>query len=655
MKLYHGVAYYPELWPESDVDKDIAEMKKLGINLVRIAEFAWSKMEPDEGRISMAFFKRVMDKLHKAGIAVCLCTPTATPPIWLTHNQPDRMYIDAKGQFMVHGARQHASYDHPKVESACLKIVKAMAKALGNHPSLIAWQIDNEFKCHVAEDFNAHSIKRWHKWLKQKFKTITALNEAWGTEIWSERYQSFEQIPAPLPTPFVHHASLSTAYREFSRERIAEFMDDQSGLIRKHSKAPITHNMNPHFSLNFERMCENLDFASYDGYPSHDKWGSWVMYADVFRDAVPGKPFWLMETSVTHNGWFGDHESTHPAGYLLAESTAVLALGGQTINYWLWRQQRTGCELPHSAVMSSWFKPTLGYEEVKSVSTMMKDLGPLLKSTVPAPVEAAVTWSDLGRMMLQTEPLGASKLHTVSFFDQVKFWQHELVNLGVNRAIRFEGADLKGLKLLITPAMPYVSANFAKKLKKWISDGGVWLCVSPTGTRAEHHTVSTDAGLGLVDEIAGVETVFSFPATQTQSTVTAFSETAPVAGWSSVFRPTDASTQVLGAFKSTTHADGLALITQRAIGKGHVVMLGAPLNEPQASAVVKKLLDHVLKLSGASPRWQTTPGTLVCPRHSKDGKTTLIAVNMDGQGGAITTSAGKVEVPRYEYRVIESA
>ena len=44
---YLGVAYYPEDWPESEIDFDIRRMKELGISVVRIAEFAWHRMEPD--------------------------------------------------------------------------------------------------------------------------------------------------------------------------------------------------------------------------------------------------------------------------------------------------------------------------------------------------------------------------------------------------------------------------------------------------------------------------------------------------------------------------------------------------------------------------------------------------------------------------------
>src|ERR1700690_3727455 len=110
-KLLHGVAYNPELWPEADVDRDIAGMRQVGLNVVRMGDFAWSSLEPDEGRVSVDFFLRVMDRLHAAGIGVIFCTPTAAPPVWLTHGHPERCFVDAEGRVMVHGARQHASYE----------------------------------------------------------------------------------------------------------------------------------------------------------------------------------------------------------------------------------------------------------------------------------------------------------------------------------------------------------------------------------------------------------------------------------------------------------------------------------------------------------------------------------------------------------------
>jgi beta-galactosidase len=638
-KLYHGACYYPELWPEADIERDIVEMQRLGLNYVRIGEFAWAKIEPDEGRISMDFFTGVMDQMYAAGIDVIFCTPTPTPPIWLTHDRPDRCFVDSEGRTMSHGARQHPSYDHPEVEAACYRVVEAVAAAIGRHPALIGWQIDNEFKCHVAEDFNAHSVTRWHRWLEARFGSIDQLNNAWGTEIWSQRYQRFDQVPAPVRTPFAHNASLSTAYRMCARERIAEFMDGQSAIIRRHSAAPITHNFNPNFALNFERMCAHLDFASFDDYPDRNRWNGFVFDNDLFRAAKPGRAHWVMETSVAHNGWLVEYETTHPPGFLVAEAVSSYALGAEGIGYWLWRQQRSGCELPHSAVLSSWFKPTVGYASVQAVATARQQLEPLLLASRPAAAEVALTWSDHGRAMIQTEPIGANRTFEVNFNRSLEAWHQLLLDAGLHRDVRFAGAALDGLKLLVTPMMPHVDAEFLAKVERFVRAGGVWLCAPVTGMRTAEHTVPTDAGLGAIEALAGVESVFSFPITGTGETGEAFGLTSPLTGWCNALQTAHADTQVLGQLHSAI-APGLALITKRKLGAGAIIVLGAMPAGDQAAPWLTKLIEHCAQTAGVTERADSTAGTLVCPRVMEDGSKLWIAVNMNGRGGGFSLPSG---------------
>jgi beta-galactosidase len=652
--LYHGAAYYPELWPESDIDRDIAEMKRVGINVVRMAEFAWSKMEPDEGRISLDFFVRVLDRLHAGGIGVVFCTPTPTPPIWLTHGHPERCFVDADGNIMSHGARQHASYEHPDVRAACLRIVEACAKAVGRHPALVGWQIDNELKCHVAEDFSAAAVDHWHAWLEQRYGTIDRLNGAWGAEIWSERYQRFDQVPAPRKTPFVHNASLSTAYRRFSRESIAEFLGAQCAILRQHSSAPITHNFSPGFALNLEQMCTPLDFASFDTYPSTRDWAAVVLDNDLFRAAKPGRAHWLMETSVSYNGWLGNHnQPAHPPGYLVALAVASYGLGAEAVCYWLWRQQRTGCELPHSALMSAWFKPAMGYAQVKRVEAARRELEPLLLRSRPAPAQVAITRSDVGRAMIQTEPLGANREHHIDFGATISQWHRLLLDSGLHRDVRFEGAALDGLKLLITPMMPAVTPEFLAKAEQFVRAGGVWLCAPVTGTRTEEHTVPTDAGLGALEKLAGVETVYSYPVTGTDAIGDAFGLQAPLAGWCSALRAASPDTKIVGQLKTNRiEGESLGFLSERALGAGALAVLGAMPEGERGREQLLKLIAHYAQRAGVTERADVTPGTIACPRVLDDGRKAWITLNMDGNGGSVSVNGATTKLAAYEWRVI---
>ena len=664
-KLYHGAAYYPELWPEADIARDIAEMKKLGINVVRVGEFAWSKMEPDEGKMDFSFFRRVFDQLHAAGIDVVLCTPTATPPVWLSHGHPERAFVDAEGRVMIHGARQHISYEEPYVRAACLKIVAAQAEALGRHPAVIAWQIDNELKCHVAEDFNPSAIAAWQRWLEKRYGTIEALNAAWGTEIWSQRYQRFDQVPAPLRTPFLHNASLSTAYRMFNRERTADFVAEQCAEIRKHSTAPITHNTMRWFSVALESLHAPLDFASFDDYPSSKDWRNLLVHYDLFRGAKPGRAFWLMETSAAHNGWLTNHEPAHPPGFLEVEAVANYALGGEAFCYWLWRQQRTGCELPHSSVLSAWARPTLGYAQVERVEAARKQLEPLIVASKPAPVEAAVTWSDLARAMWQTEPLGANRTHTVDYQKAIGDWHSLLLDAGVPRDIRFEGASFDGLKLLVTPMVPHLSAEFLARAEKFVRAGGVWICGPLSGGRTAEHTVPTDAALGALEQLAGIEVMYSFTVNGIDAKAEAAGLSAPLAGWCNALRPAAPETKVVGTLVTDRVEAGLAFATERPLGKGALVVLGAQPQGDEGKAMLAKLVTHYAGRAALGSRYVATPGTLVAPRVAADGGRLWIVVNMDGAGGevqlpadaqdAVTGAAlpGRtLKLGRYEWRAV---
>jgi beta-glucosidase/6-phospho-beta-glucosidase/beta-galactosidase len=50
---YVGVAYYPEVTGDQ-MDDDIALMREMGVNLVRVGEFAWSRMETKDGEFNFA-------------------------------------------------------------------------------------------------------------------------------------------------------------------------------------------------------------------------------------------------------------------------------------------------------------------------------------------------------------------------------------------------------------------------------------------------------------------------------------------------------------------------------------------------------------------------------------------------------------------------
>ncbi|VEB18534.1 glycoside hydrolase family protein [Bacillus paralicheniformis] len=409
-KLYHGACFYPELWDEDVLDEDIWMMKRAGINVVRIGEFAWSRMEPEEGRIDVGFFAGVIRKLHDNKIETVMCTPTATPPIWLTHGHPERMHVNEKGETMGHGSRQHACTNHPYFRERARLIIKHIAKELGELPGLIGWQLDNEFKCHVAECMCETCNTLWHKWLEDRYQTIDRLNEAWGTGVWSETYQRFEQVPQPGPTPFLHNSSLRTMYQLFSMDKISEFAREQAEVIRTYSNAPITHNSSVMFGVDHEDLFKSLDFASFDTYASQENSDAFLFNCDLWRNIKKGRPFWIMETSPSYSASLESYAVPHQNGYLKAEAVSSYALGGAAFCYWLWRQQRAGSEQPHGSVISAWGEPDVGYDHVLEVEQARREVEHIMLATDPLQAETAVVYSDRAKVFFENGATSGSSL-----------------------------------------------------------------------------------------------------------------------------------------------------------------------------------------------------------------------------------------------------
>lgn len=657
-KLYHGAAWYPELWQEDVLKEDIAWMKQAGINVARIGEFAWSNMEPHEGEIDMSFFVRMIGLLYENGIETVMCTPTPTPPIWFTDGHPERMYVNEELQTMGHGSRQHACTNHPYFREKAAVITEHIARALGQLPGLIGWQLDNEFKAHVSECMCSTCLTQWHQWLEQRYGTVERLNDAWGTQIWSEYYHRFDQVPQPGPAPFLHNSSLKTMYQLFSMESIAQFADEQAAIIRKYSDAPITHNSSVAFSVDNERLFSGLDFASFDTYATYDNIPGYLINNDLWRNFKRGRDYWIMETSPSYAASLESYAKPHPNGYLKAEAVAAYALGAEAFCYWLWRQQRAGCEQPHGSVLSAWGKPTVGYVNVLEVEQARKEIEATILSTRPAQAEVAMTYSDRAKAFLKTEPH-----RNLNHRGLVTDFYARLLHAGVHRDVVPEGEELDGYKLLFTPFLPYVSPEYIERATKLAEDGGVWVIGPLTGGRTESHTIHTTSALGELEQLAGVEAVFTYPMDDSGAIGSAFGQTAPLSLWSSVYELKEAS--AVGTIEGGL-TPGLAFVTEKRCGKGKIVMLGSlPAGE---DGLLDALIAHYADEAGVTLRTDVTPGTIVAPRRG-DGFDVWVVVNMDGRGGSVTLpSAGidaltqerfeagsKLELGRYEHRVIRFA
>jgi len=294
-----GVSYYPEVAGDQ-IDDDIAKMKRLGVNLVRIGDHCWSRMETNEGRYDLGWMHGALEKFAKAGIEVEMCTPTTAPPVWLTEAHPEVLRVNSAGQAVGHGGRRQYCPNSGTYRGYARAIAEMLGREFGNETNVVAWQIDNELwqdcycpRCEMA----------FHEWLKRRYGTIEALNREWLTVLWSQEYQSFDQIPLPIPQRVgsSHHPSLLMAYRHFMSDSYIAFCNDQAEVLRAHTRKPITTTAhNPVYQrIDYTGLFKDLDFTGVDCYAGPDNLARYAFEADWMRPL--GKPFWLAETASTHS------------------------------------------------------------------------------------------------------------------------------------------------------------------------------------------------------------------------------------------------------------------------------------------------------------------------------------------------------------------
>ena len=401
-KLYLGAAYYPELWEEAENEKDIARIKEAGLNCVRVAEFAWGRMEPKEGDFQLGWLKNIVEKLYENGIYTVLCTPSATPPRWLLTKYPEtRMVMHDLIRADV-SSRCHTCKTSPVMREKNRIIVTKMAETFANHPAVVGWQIDNEIYPYNEGCFCENCKAAFRVWLKNKFGSIENLNKAWGMARWSLTYDSFDDVEPPYPRQW-RHPSLRKAWREFQYAQVKSYVEEQADILHKFGCGNVGTNMMQHNSMSYYKINEKLDVAQYNHYEPASALADTAFGYDFVR-CVKDKPFWVMETQVGWNGSEYAEGGCRPAGECYANTMLPFARGAQMNLYWLLRTHPNGHELAHGALYAPAGRKYKVTEEVQRAAADLKKCGEFLQNSCIRS-EIALHYSSTALNSFESAPL----------------------------------------------------------------------------------------------------------------------------------------------------------------------------------------------------------------------------------------------------------
>ncbi|MBF6979218.1 beta-galactosidase [Aerococcaceae bacterium zg-BR22] len=504
---YYGAAMYPEVIEEKTFINDIRHMKAIGMNVVRIGEFFWSKLEPQENSYCMKYLMNILNILQSENMNVILGIPTATPPRWLTIKYPDSVMQNIDGTIMDHGSRQHVCTNHSYYREKCYQLTEKIAQVVPKYDNIIAIQLDNEFKCHVNLCYCSQCQKQWQTYLREQYTSIKQLNNNWGNAIWSQEYRHFDEIPTPKKTPFLHNSSLQNSFREFTAEKINEFARELTKIIKSYSNIPVTHNSALGFNLMNESLFEPMDIAGFDTYAGAENYPAYTMNLDLWRNIkeTGHNESLLLETSTSHAGHIENYVSPHPQNYLQTEIFTGFASGLKAFCYWHFRGHAFGVEQPHSAVVNAWGEPDIGYEDVVQSGALLTKILPYISTTELVTPPVAIVYSDESRRFYEIESGGRYQYRKLI----TDFYSYFIKN-GITVDLITESNDFSQYRIIYLPFIRHIDKDLIEKLKNFSSLGGRIILGPMTGDRTKNLGLSTENGLGILGEWLELKEVKQF-------------------------------------------------------------------------------------------------------------------------------------------------
>ena len=487
-----GSCYYPEHWSEDQWQKDAEDMIASGLTWVRIGEFAWSRLEPEEGDYKFEWLDRAISILGSAGLNVVMSTPTATPPRWVVDKWPDMLIVDVEGRTRRPGSRRHYCFSHEGYLNEAIKISEIVAKRYGANPYIKAWQLDNEYGCHdTTLSYSVSALRAFRIWLEKKYKTIDRLNESWKNVFWSMDYNDFEQIELPNLTVTDPNPIHALDFRRFSSDQVINFNQSQSQVLRKYTQMPLIHNyMGRITDFNHYEVGEDLDVASWDSYPlgfledrsnQSDEFKTKFMrfgdpdfqsfHHDLYRTVGNGR-WWVMEQQPGPVNWapFNPEPAT---GAVRLWTWEAIAHGAEVVSYFRWRQAPFAQEQMHAGLQRPDGVAAPGLNEASQVFSELKNFESIdqVQSKIALIFHYESCWA------WEVQPQGKD----FNYFELVYDYYKALRALGLSIDILPPNqGDLSGYKVVLMPGLMHIGDELSRAIKQF---DGVLISGPRTGSK----------------------------------------------------------------------------------------------------------------------------------------------------------------------------
>jgi beta-galactosidase len=598
-----GAAYYPEWWPKTEWETDFRQMREMGLNTVRMGEFAWSRFEPAPGRFVFEWMDEAIELANRNGIHVILGTPTASVPPWLYELHPDVLSGNDIGPY-TYGGRKGYCTSSENYLAACAHVVTAMAEHYGKHRGVIGWQLDNE-PGHPPQSYDPVTERAFQAWLEKRYGTLEKLNREWNGAFWSNEYTEWSQIRIPRNSAEGGwQPAISLAYRRFFSDSFLNHLRRQAEILRAHggNQFIFTNWPSPTWSVDvFAAAAEFLDATAWDNYVSAPGVGSFRrqyiagFLSDFSRCAGPHQRFLCAE----QNAYVPPNANDEG---LRLQAYSDLAHGSHGQLFFEWRRPLAGAE-EHRPSFIKGFDGEMNpaKEKLRQIAREMARIGPL--------VSKATTVSEIALLYDFTnewaQGYGGIGDKNPRYNGECQMFYNGLKTLQRNIDVVALSADYARYKVIVASNLRLVDEAIAERLKRFVADGGTLVLNNRAGTQSTENSMRLTLAPGAFTEMAGVhaEAMLDLVEYNTQN---GFLDAAHMAELSFRFNGTDAAYHPRSMMESlvlrgaetlaTIHGGamtGRAAVTRHGYERGWVYYVGV-------DCVEDEFYEELARMAGAT-------------------------------------------------------
>ncbi|MEM1509135.1 MAG: beta-galactosidase [Thermofilaceae archaeon] len=597
--FFFGVDYYPEHWPRERWPLDAKLMGEAKFNVVRLAEFAWCRLEPKPNVFDFAWLDEALEILAGKGLKAVLGTPTAAPPPWLVKQNPDILPVDFRGHPMPPVARRHYCPNNPNYREATKRIVTKLAEHYRDDERVIGYQVDNELSMGEEHCYCNHCIEGFREWLRGKYDdNIKVLNKVYGTIFWSQEYSDWSEVHPPTPPFSDCNRALALDWFRFKSESMVKYLELQVGILKKLSPRKFVTTNLPgalHSSVNCFDMGARLDFMSWDCYPRFAS-GSEAAQTSLQHDAarVMGREgrFWVMELQGgPTDGYFNSPIGYTPEpGELRKWAYQAIAHGVEGVVYFRWRTACFGREQYWHGILNHDGEVNRRYLEVKELGEELERVtGEVAETRFESRVAVVFSYDSLWATLIERG------FYCADYYSQVLATYRELWRLGVNTDVIPPTADLSKYKVVFVPFLYLTDNELNAKLKEYVKGGGLLVASARTSVKNENNNVYCNGLPGELVDLFGARIVdYTTVCREERALITVERHVLQAFGWLEELKPTTA--EVIGLHEFSW-LKGKPAITLNQFGKGLAVYVGSFLTPELASYVTS----FALKKSDVNP------------------------------------------------------